>query len=262
MICYGVKISIIHPWTLGDIIVRTRDIRPDTRTVIHVYCITKVLDRAPPSLNSQIAIGPSCKLPQLINHCKLVSQRESSVDVILACFIAARLLRCRMRLKMHAITTKTRSPPTTEQTIMMILFFVNHVPESPRGSDFGFSHLPLKHRLPSPQGVPSRSSSPVSDGHSCSLISSTGRQFSLQLLLSQCFMISLSAGNRCWHCRSREVHTPEAHAKLATRCSSQASPSGCMTSSGHVVEFPSHNSSGSQAPLLPRQTKPLDAGWH
>lgn len=60
------------------------------------------------------------------------------------------------------------------------------------------------------------------------------------------------------HCKSREVHCPEAHSRL----SPQDSPSLLCESSGHVALLPVHVSWGSHLPVLSRHTVPFDANWH
>lgn len=61
---------------------------------------------------------------------------------------------------------------------------------------------------------------------------------------------------RVLHCRSRDVHWPEAQARPAPEAP-QPVPSGAVTSAGQFGEAPVHVSCGSHTPVLARHTVPL-----
>ncbi len=63
------------------------------------------------------------------------------------------------------------------------------------------------------------------------------------------------------HCRSRDVHWPEAHVSPVPDAP-QPVPSGALTLAGQLGDVPEHTSAGSQVPVLGRQTVPLLAMWH
>src|SRR5690606_19231041 len=60
------------------------------------------------------------------------------------------------------------------------------------------------------------------------------------------------------HCWPRLVHWPEAHVSE----SPQSVPSSAVLSAGQEPPVPEHFSSGSQGPVLARQTVSAPANWH
>src|SRR6187551_1207503 len=65
------------------------------------------------------------------------------------------------------------------------------------------------------------------------------------------------------HCWSRDVHCPDAHSRGEPLTPvPQEVPSSALLSWGHADELPEQVSSGSQTPLLARQTVPAPLNWH
>ncbi len=63
------------------------------------------------------------------------------------------------------------------------------------------------------------------------------------------------------HCRSREVHCPEAQLRPVPEVPHDV-PSGALMLAGQLAEVPEQVSAGSQEPVLGRQTVPLLDNWH